>query len=83
MHDLSGGVHAGVGAACTDGLDRMAGDLAESTLENVLDRRATGLRLPAVERAAVVLEAERDPQADASRGPETHGAARRGAVVVT
>lgn len=52
-------MHSGVGAACCSDSDRLAGDGRKRTLQMILDSVARGLRLPAMEVAAVVFDPDR------------------------
>lgn len=66
MDDLAEAVHAGVGAARDRRVQRRLREFRERALERVLNRLAVGLRLPAAERRAVVLNAECDSHHDRS-----------------
>jgi hypothetical protein len=54
-------MHAAIGAARGRRGDLFSCNGSERRLEGVLDGAAAGLRLPAEEATAVVLESERDP----------------------
>ena len=56
MHDLQACVNAAVGTPGGRGPDRGTCNGAERRLERILDRAAAGLRLPAEEATAVVLQ---------------------------
>ena len=56
MRDLHAGMNAAIGAAGAGDIDLLAGDRGERALENVLDRTAARLGLPAQKAAAVVLQ---------------------------
>ena len=60
MNDLHRGVHAGIGPAGGSHFDGMIGDDGERGFDDRLDPQCMRLRLPAAERTAVVLQAERD-----------------------
>jgi hypothetical protein len=60
MGDLRARMHAAVGAAGAGHGDRFTGDGGERLLEDILDRAAAGLRLPAEKAAAVVLQSYRN-----------------------
>ena len=56
MHDLSAGVHAGVGPAGGDDGHLAPEDIGQSGLARLLDRAGVGLTLPASIAGAVVFE---------------------------
>jgi hypothetical protein len=60
VDDLRGRVDAGVGAPGRDAADALGGDLRQRRFEHVLRAAAAGLRLPAPERLARVLETQRN-----------------------
>ena len=60
MNDLVKRVDAGIGTAGADGGHCGSGDLRERAFKRVLNAAAVGLRLPAGECGAVVLDAECD-----------------------
>ncbi len=60
MNDLHRGVHAGIRPAGGSHFDRMIGDGGQRSFDDRLDPQRVRLRLPAAERTAVVLQAERD-----------------------
>ncbi len=62
MHHLPERVHAGVGAPGSDHPDRLVGNAGQGLFEHRLHRRAVHLDLPAAVGAAVVFDAEGDPQ---------------------
>ena len=60
MRDLRAGVHARVGAPRPADADRVVRDHRQRPLQMILDSIARWLRLPAVERGAVISDADRD-----------------------
>lgn len=58
MRDLLDGMDAGIGAAGADHSRRHIGDDGQCGFDRILNRPATGLRLPAAEGRTVVLDAE-------------------------
>jgi len=62
VDDLTDGMHAGIRAARGGYLDGGIDELRQRLLQVILHATARGLRLPAAERASVVLEAEGDAQ---------------------
>ena len=57
VNHLQAGMHTAVGPSGRRHAHRCAGDGAERRLERILYRAAAGLRLPAEEATAVVLDA--------------------------
>jgi len=58
MHHLHQTVHTGIGAAGADRRHGLVGKGAERLFQPILHRLTVRLRLPAVERAAVIRDAE-------------------------
>ena len=62
MHDLTRGMHTGIGTSCTDDFDRLVSDFTERLFNVRLYAIAGTLALPAIVRGPVVFNAERDSQ---------------------
>ena len=60
MNDLHGSVHAGVRAASGGHCNGVIGNGGQRCFDDRLDPQCVRLRLPAAERTAVILQAERD-----------------------
>jgi len=54
-------MNSGIGSSGTDHRERFTGNLAQRSLQRILDSRAARLTLPAVKRGAAILDAEGDP----------------------
>jgi hypothetical protein len=57
MHDLTKGMHAGVGTTSAYGFYRVLAKFSECFFQHILHRFTVQLSLPALPRAAVVLKA--------------------------
>ena len=72
MHDLTRGMNTGIGPSCTNYRDRLSGNPGKRLFQFILNRSATGLRLPSSEGVAVILHTQGDPHGRDRDQPRHH-----------